>query len=469
MYSIGPILLELFFVLLKPQEIWEFLTKIQPLYTLPGLIALGFIIDSGRYALGVTRMKPAPYLEYAVVYLFWTATTIAVNASSELVPQMIQFGTAMLMALGIAHSVQTLGLYKIMAAALLSLTLFLAFVGAHQAYQPTKCFILDPGSVANLIYDGRPCPGPFESIACYREEDAGQDVRYVCERPGLMNTASITGRVRFRGNLEDPNELALTVSAGLPFAFGFYKLKKSFPRLLVVLAGLVVVGMCVFFSQSRGGQLVLMTVLGTLFVHRFGWKWAAAAGAVALPGLAVVASMGSRSAEEAEGSALERTELLHHGLESIVHQPLFGIGKGQFPNHFMLTAHNSYVLAASETGLFGYFTWLFVMILMIKIPVSVLREMKGKDTPEAKELTIWATSVLASSLGVTLGSFFLSFTFHPILWIYIGVAGALYGTVRRMDPTFRVGLSRNQKLAICGGGITLLTVIRIYVRIKLGA
>jgi hypothetical protein len=468
-YSIGPILLELFFVLLKPQEIWEFLTKLQPLYTLPGLIVLGFVIDSGRYALGVTRMKAAPYLEYAVVFLGWTMVTVLVNAAGELVPNAIQFGTAMLMALGIAHSVQTLGLYRLLAAALLSLTLFLAFVGAHQAFQPTRCFVLDPNSVAALIYDGRPCPGPFESIACYRDEDIGEDVRYVCERPGLMSTASITGRVRFRGNLEDPNELALTVSAGLPFAFGFYKQKKDFLRGLLLLVALVLVAMCVFFSQSRGGQLVLMTVLGTLFVHRFGWKWAVTVGSLALPGLAVVASMGGRSAEEAEGSALERTELLQHGLESVVLRPLFGLGKGQFPNHFMLTAHNSYVLAASETGLFGYCVWLFVMVLMIKIPISILREMKEKDTPKAKELTIWATSALASGLGVMLGSFFLSFTFHPILWIYIGVAGALYGTVRRLDPTFRVGLSRNQKLAVCAGGIALLTMIRIYVRIKLGA
>ena len=60
MFAIVPILLEVIFVLLKPQELYEVLTTVQPLYTLPGLIVVGFVFDAGRFGLGATRMMPAP-------------------------------------------------------------------------------------------------------------------------------------------------------------------------------------------------------------------------------------------------------------------------------------------------------------------------------------------------------------------------------------------------------------------------
>ncbi len=467
MFAIVPILLEVMFVLLKPQELYEFLTLFQPLYTLPALIALGFVFDAGRFGLGASKMFPAPYLAFALFFFAWCLVTVIIRAPNQLSVEAILFGTSVLMALSIAHCAQTWKLYKFVAGALLALTLLLSFVGSHQATAPFRCHWIDPVDRTVQHYDGRPCSGPEAEEECIQEQDE-HDRTWVCEHAGLMGTASVSGRIRFRGNLEDPNELALTVAIGLPFAIAFFQRKKSIVRFLLLAASLVLVISCIFFSQSRGGQLVLLVVLGTYFMRRFGWKVGLVAGGLAAVPLLVLASMGGRSSSEAEGSSLERIECLQIGLDLVRHSPLIGVGKGQFGEYHFLTAHNSYVLAAAETGLLGFAVWSAVLYLAVKIPFSALRALEGVEGPEAAEARIWATAMLSSMAGAVVGCFFLSFSFHAILWIYIGLSGALAGALRRQLPDWRVRLSPKEMGIIVAANITLLGAIFVYAKYKIG-
>lgn len=467
MFAIGPILLEVFFVLLKPQELYEFLLAFQPLYTIPGMIALGFVFDAGRYGLGANGMKPAPYLYHAIFFFLWCLFTIMVRAPATLTAEAILFGTSVLMAMSIAHCVQTLTLYKIFGAFILSITLLLSFIASHQARAPFKCFWLDPVDRTVQHYDGHPCGGVFEEAQCYREDDEHERT-YVCEHAGLMGTASVAGRVRFRGNLEDPNELSLTCAIGFPFAVAFFAMKKTVVRAILVAVSFVLIGSCVFYSQSRGGQLVLMAVLATLFIKRFGWKVGGVVGGIAAVPMLILATMTGRSESEAEGSALERIECLQIGLELVKRFPLIGVGKGQFGEYHFLTAHNSYVLAAAETGLIGFAVWSCVIYLGVKIPLSCLKALKDKEGKKFDEARHLSTALLASMIGLVLGSYFLSFSFHAILWIYVGLTGALAGLVRKLVPEYRVGISGKELGAIVGANVTLLTVIFLYAKYKIG-
>lgn len=465
MFAIVPILLEVFFVLLKPQELYEFLLAFQPLYTIPGLIALGFVFDAGRY--GINRVKPAPYLYHALFFFGWCLFTIALRAPATLTAEAILFGTSVLMAMSIAHSIQTVTLYKIFGGAMLALTLLLSFIGTHQARAPFRCYWLDPIDRTVQHYDGHPCSGVFNEAECYREDDEHERT-YVCEHAGLMGTASVAGRVRFRGNLEDPNELSLTVGIGFPFAVAFYAMKKTFLRAILVIVSFGLVGSCVFYSQSRGGQLVLIAVLGTLFIKRFGWKVGGLVGGIAAVPLLILATMTGRSESEAEGSALERIECLQIGLELVKRFPLIGVGKGQFGEYHFLTAHNSYVLAAAETGLIGFAVWSCVIYLGVKIPLSALGALKGKEGRQFDDARHLSTALLASMIGLVLGSYFLSFSFHAILWIYVGLTGAMAGLVRRLVPEWRVRISGKELGAIVAANITLLVVIFLYAKYKIG-
>jgi O-antigen ligase len=211
-----------------------------------------------------------------------------------------------------------------------------------------------------------------------------------------------------------------------------------------------------------------MVVLGVYFMQKFGWKWGLVAGGLAAVPLLILASMGTRSESEAEGSSAERIECLAIGLELVKHSPFFGVGKGQFGEYHFLTAHNSYVLAAAETGLPGFGVWSFVLYLAVKIPLSALRALEGLVGPKADEARTWSVAMLSSIIGAVVGSFFLSFSFHAILWIYIGLSGALAGVVRKQLPDWRVRLSTKEMGLIVGANIVLLSVIFVYTKIKGG-
>ena len=454
-------------MLLKPQELYEGLTVIKPLYTLPALILLGFMFDAGRFGLGANRMKPAPYLPVALAFFGWCMLSVMLHAPAQLSAEAILFGTSILMSLSIAHCMQSWKLYEIAGATILALTLLLSFVGTHQANAPFRCHWIDPLDRTVQHYDGHPCSGPEAESECIKEDD-DHEKTWACEHAGLMGTASVAGRIRFRGNLEDPNELSLTVAIGLPFAFALFQKKKTALRLLLAGGSFALVASCVFFSQSRGGQLVLLVVLGTYFVRRFGWKAGVVAGAVAAVPLLILASMTGRSSSEAEGSSAERIECLQIGLDLVRHSPLMGIGKGQFGEYHFLTAHNSYVLAAAETGLLGFLAWSSVLYLAVKIPLSALRALDKQEGPEADRARAWATALLASMLGAVVGSFFLSFSFHAILWIYIGFSGAFAGALRKQLPDWRVRLSAKEIGVLAAADVALLSAIFVYTRLRPG-
>ncbi|MBX3231211.1 MAG: O-antigen ligase family protein [Labilithrix sp.] len=471
MFSFAPILLEVLFVLLKPQELYEELLAFKPLYTLPALIGVGFMFDALMQDTSrrVGRMGAAPFAKFAGFFFAWSMLTILIKQPSDVVTQAVMFSTPMIMSFAIAHSIKTWRAFEMLGAFMLALSLFLSFVGTHQASAPFKCHWIDPIDRTILHYDGKPCSGPEGEIECYdgdEENDHGRN--YVCEHAGLMNTASVSGRIRFRGNLEDPNELSLTVGIGFPFMAGFFMRKRSVVRLLLMLASFALVTSCVLYSQSRGGQLVLVVVLGVFFCLKFGWKAGAiAGGVVGVPGMAALAALGGRSGQEADESALERVECLQVGIDLIKGSPIIGVGKGQFGEYHFLTAHNSYVLAAAETGLVGFAIWSFVLYLAVKIPLSALKYLKTQKGAAAERARAWSSAMLASVAGLVVGSFFLSFSFHPILWIYVGFSGALCGCVKRDFPDFKVRFRQNEMFGIVFANLTLLFLILVYVRIKL--
>ena len=68
--------------------------------------------------------------------------------------------------------------------------------------------------------------------------------------------------------------------------------------------------------------------------------------------------------------------------------------------------------------------------------------------------------------GLFVGIFFLSFCYHSLLWIHIGLAGALYNAVRRHDPTFTVSFGRKEIAALTVVYLVVLSAISFYVKHK---
>ena len=67
-----------------------------------------------------------------------------------------------------------------------------------------------------------------------------------------------------------------------------------------------------------------------------------------------------------------------------------------------------------------------------------------------------------------MGIFFLSFTYHYVLWIYVGLSGALYCAVSRHDPSFRVRFGGRDLGLVASGALAIILFVFVYTKWKLG-
>lgn len=466
MFAIPGIVALVIFIYARPQEFFERLRVVPLLYIFFGLALFGGWLD---LRVGNARLRAVPQLPWVAALFAWASFTVLLRAPSEAIDRIIGLSVCVTLFFLIAHGVQSFRALHLVAAAVLSMVLFVCSVGAHQGFADTGCVVVDesiPGDKASGRPDGRPCVTPRN---CYAG-DAEPGAEYQCERIGLFGTTSIgRGRVRYRGVLQDPNELALAGGVGLPlaFAFGQTQQKSSVARRALAVFAFLLVLLCAVLTASRGGQLVFLAVLGAYFVSRVGLVGALLGGVLALPLLL----LGGRGGEDASSSTMERVDCWAEAISMFRAHPLLGVGLGQFTEYHYMTAHNSYLLALAELGLPGMFLFGALLYLSAKIPVQVMRHVNFDSSPEIRQgmqLTrAWSVALIAAFIGLAVGIFFLSFTWHYVLWIYLGLSGALYSAVCRHDPSFRVRLGWLDLALVAAGCVVIIALVFFYTRWKL--
>lgn len=455
MFVVPSIAVLLTFVYWRPHEIFEALRPLT-LNLVMGLVAFGYVLDA---RLGVTRPRSSPLLVVLGILFVWCLVTVGLRAPERLTEQLALIGISLACFLIVSQGLQSLRAVEAAAAIMLAFTIAVSALGVQQGLSPSVCYVRgakaqDTG--VNDVLDGRPCQSRLEC-----EEGASRpDVDWLCERPGLMGTHSIGGRVRFRGLLEDPNELSWAIAMGTPLAFAFYERRRSKLRFALLAVTLLLGGTCVIFARSRSGQLAMMGMMGVYFIRRFGWRGALAAMVAGAPLLL----LGGRSGAEAESSSEERLECWSAGLSMWRENPFVGVGAGQFGEHHYLTAHNSFILTLAELGPIGLVLWSGALYVAIKMTLRAQIELA--PLPEAAAVRTWATALMASLVGMVISAFFLSLAYHSILWIFLGLAAALYGAVRVHLPEFRVRFALRDLVLLCTGDLALVGVTALYLRIK---
>ncbi len=444
------------FIYLKPQEFITPLERIPFLYLFLALAIFGVAVDVRSR---LVRIEKGPHLTYVLAFYVWCLFTGTVKSGgSGIAGPIVQLTIALVLYLLISTAAQTFKALESLVLTVIGVSLFVGFVGFHQGFAPLGCAV-EEGSQENLRPDGRPCQ---TSEDCYLG-DAEPGASYQCERQGLFGTMSVGGgRVRYRGVLRDPNELSLATGASIPLLIGRVDQKRSFPRTALLVLATIMIAIVIVFTQSRGGQLVFLAALGAYFVRKFGTKGIIAGAIVGLP----ILLLGGRSGGEASGSTQERTEIMVEGLAMLRENPVLGVGFDQFTKHHFLTAHNSYLLPLSESGPLGLFLFACIVYISVKIPVVALG--RYKDRPEARVATVWSMSLLATFAALCIGIFFLSFTYHHILWIYIGLSGALYKAIRTHDPSFSIKMGLAEHLAVVVGIVVFTAGLFVYTKLKLG-
>lgn len=269
---------------------------------------------------------------------------------------------------------------------------------------------------------------------------------------GWSGVELIQGRIRYVGILADPNDLAMFFVMSIPLALSFAtRGRNAFAWLLAAcIASLMLVA--IYLTNSRGGIMALASVLCLYAVLRWG-RAALFIGPPLLFILMIAAPDRAGQISADESSASERIEAWYEGMQMLMSHPLFGVGKAQFVDHHIRTAHNSYVLAAAELGLVGYFLWLSLLVLSA---MMLLRLVRGPAPEVVRTATdpamqdAWeehrrlARTLLYSFCGCLTAMFFLSRTYVLLLYLLLAMIVGLYQSARRQWPELPAFALRTQ-------------------------
>lgn len=448
-------------IFIRPQEFIPLFEQLSILNVLTALSIVGIAIEFGQRRF---RNTLSPQLPYFLAFLAWafiaTFASLKMDAFNK-VWRTVGFSSIFMAVVMFAS--RTPKRLVVMTGTLCCIAGFLIFVGTSQATSSFECIEVDASEEESDLSNGEPIGKScvFSSRDCINENDKSTwNKEYLCEKIGFNSFSIGHGRVRWRGILADPNELSLAIGAALAFVFGLHGLMKNALRHLLLAAMVVGAGYVVIQSQSRGGLLVLMGVFGTYFVKRFGAKGFVLGAVMAAPLLL----LGGREGEEANASTAERIEALYEGINMIKEHPIVGVGLGQFNDYYTVTAHNAYLLTASELGLPGMFLWSQLLYVSLKIPLKA-----SFYPPREMDQTLRSISfaLLVAFVGICIGITFLSFAYHNMLYIYFGVSGALFGAIRQIAPDFEVKVSTKERVRIFMGDLAILFLIFVYSRLKI--
>jgi hypothetical protein len=461
-----------FLLVIRPQEIWPIFDGLHLLEVFTALVVIGLVLDLALQKLKHLYSPQLPFLLGFIVVAYVVSSLNMGGARGFSLGNNRATIPAVFM-LAVLYGARTLPRLKSMLWLLVLLAGFVSTVAVHQGNVAPQCMekVLDEQS-GNLgpdtaTADGRECGVPTDC------RDPDRDIEWACERLGLFKTFSTGRRVRWRGQLDDPNELSVFIGMVIPMLFaigmptrkGGTKLgRASAISLMGVAIVMLGVGLyAVILSQSRGGQLVVAVVFAIYFVSRYRTKGLVMAAVFALP----VLLLGGRDDSAADESSQERFELLYEGVSMVIAHPFKGVGIDQFADRVeasvRLTAHNSYLLAAAEIGFPGFFFWLGLVWTSLKIPLTVLKRPAELITPELRSI---AMALVVSFIGTAVGIFFLSFTYKQLLFVWFGLSGALYGLIKDTDPTFEVQLGKKDYLGIALANVTILGLLYAYTRAK---
>lgn len=457
-------------VMLKPQEFVPFLTGVPVVHIFFVLCLAAGAVD---VVLGKIRLSLAPHVPLVIAFFVWGALVTFVRSPSSFSQEVASQGIVFCVFAAIAFLPGTGRGVRNVCLTILAAALFASTVAILQADGPLGCMMAaanDWEAKDVLEFDGRPCE---TSVDC-RKDPPVWNANYRCEHVGPFGTSTIGGRVRYRGTLADPNDLSLAAALALPFAIAYSERNQNAPRsknaptprarsrffqVLLMLSSVALVGTMIVLSQSRMGVVVLLIVLGLALLRRAG-LWGVVLGLILLP---PVLMFGGRNGADADASSKERLDLIADAFSMIRRSKGLGVGMGRFADESStgLTAHNSYLLAASETGIVGITLFMLMLYLALKVPLCLWF---GKYELDA-DLKRWAPALAISLGGAYVGIFFLSWAYKEILYMLLGLSAALYQAARQTNPELRIAVGTREIVAVVCIALAFVPTVYAMVRI----
>lgn len=274
----------------------------------------------------------------------------------------------------------------------------------------------------------------------------------------------VVPRLRSTGIFNDPNDVCLVLGLGILICLFFAGDKQRGPTRFAWLAPVILFGYTLIRTQSRGGLLGVMAGLLVLSYVRYGWRKTAAVAVFAVPLLLAV--LGDRQTNfdlgDKDDTGQARVQLWAEGFELFKQTPIIGIGARQYAEEVGWVAHNSFVHAYTELGLFG--GTLFVGAFYCAL-VGLRRAGTVTTEPSNSELVRLRPFVTAMVVGYAVGLWSLSRNYVPPTFLILGLASAY---LRVSEAEIRApALQLDGRLLKQLGVVSLASVALIYASIRL--
>jgi O-antigen ligase len=287
-------------------------------------------------------------------------------------------------------------------------------------------------------------------------------------------------RMGATGLFADPNDMCFLINQTiiLLLYFGFERTKSGVMRGLCG-AGLLVAGLGLSLTHSRGGFLGLLAGLAAYLFVRFG-KRAVPIGLSILPALLLV--FGGRQTDllsaTSSGSGQTRIHLWDSFFGMFSTNPLTGVGAGQCLQYCAQVAHNSFLHAFAELGFFGGSIFLGFFFAAGLVLVAVNRhsdwvteyeEVLEEEDPEfvgtARSLLRFRPYLMAWVVSAVLGLLSLSRMFAIPTYSVLAVVVAYESLLRAQVPEYSHIRLDGKLLRRCFAlSVCFLIVIWVYIR-----
>lgn len=258
--------------------------------------------------------------------------------------------------------------------------------------------------------------------------------------------ASTQGRVSWNYIFENPNDFSTLVLLPLALALAAFHIEPNKWVKRAAMAGLGLIPLTIFMSQSRGGILSLVVGVLVIFMgYKRGRIRLLVGGIVVTIGLVIFApssvwtrisdtqsAVGSGDLSEAgdSHSAEQRVQLWKMGLRVAADYPVTGVGWDAYPYANALYAraanvtveesrargardvHNTYLRLLAETGLVGFLTWSSCIFIIVAGALGALKRLRQMQSPFAETMKLVLVALLAFGVAGMFGSFaHLAFTY----------------------------------------------------------
>lgn len=244
-----------------------------------------------------------------------------------------------------------------------------------------------------------------------------------------QETGEVTSFARLCGSgiFNDPNDVCLMLMMAIMICIYRVMTPGGGPNRFVWLAPMAVFFLAFVETKSRGGFIGLMVAVNVLVVSRLGLKKAVPIWLLAAPVVLVLFGGRMTRIEVEGGTGQHRIQLWREALALVREYPLLGVGQGLLPEYTRLVAHNSYVHAFAELGIFGGTCFVSLGYLAISQLWRLRRHETAVEDPELWRLRPYLLGIVC---GYCAGILSLSRCYIVPTYLVFGLAAAYLNQVK---------------------------------------